>query len=93
VSYYVQWAASPSLLPYISVNSLLETSRPQKGEPHRAVIDVKEHINLFLKNYIPVLAVGTAGLTVAAMAGLLSHFGLGDNFILSVLATAKSAHR
>jgi hypothetical protein len=74
------------------LNTLLETRRPQ-GEPHRAAIDLKKHLNKFLDNYIPLMAKGTACLTVAAMAGLLHHIGVGDEFILGVFATAKLAHR
>jgi hypothetical protein len=72
------------------LNTLLETSRPpQRGEPKRTIIDINKHINKFLENYIPMLAKGTAGLTVATMASLLFHAGVGEDIIMGILSMAK----
>lgn len=71
------------------LNELLQKSRPQKGEPKRTIIEVRTHINLFLKNYVPLFAKGTACVTVAAMAGLLHYAGVEQDIIMGLLTAAN----
>jgi hypothetical protein len=71
------------------LNELLQKSRPQKGEPKHTIIEVRTHINLFLKNYVPLFAKGTACLTVAAMAGLLHAAGVEQNIVVGILTAAN----
>jgi hypothetical protein len=77
------------------LNELLQASRTRKGEPKRTIIDLRKHINVFLANYVPLFAKGTACVTVAAMAGLLRHFGVEEDIVVGILTavmrTPKSA--
>jgi hypothetical protein len=71
------------------LNELLEKSRPQRGEPKRTIINVRKHINVFLENYVPLFARGTACVTVAAMAGLLHYAGVEENIVMGILTAAN----
>jgi hypothetical protein len=70
------------------LNALLESMK-YKNEKRRAVIALSKHVNTFLDKYARVLGTGTAGLTVAALAGLLLQIGVGPEVVQQVLSHFK----
>jgi hypothetical protein len=56
-------------------NNLLEKSLSSK-DSDKAVFKLSEHLNVFMKNFVPVMGKGTAGLLLATGAGLLIHAGM-----------------
>jgi hypothetical protein len=71
------------------LNALLEAKRPRSAETKAAALSVAASMQRFLDNYIPVLAKGSAALTVAAMAGLLVQLGLGGDVVSQILAPLR----
>jgi hypothetical protein len=49
---------------------------PYATERPGAAFTLGEHLNVFMKNFVPVMGKGTASLLLATGAGLLIHAGI-----------------
>ena len=87
------WSDDPSYLKDVDalvvelrrLNSLLEAKRPRKKEAERAVIDLTQHLDTFLKNYAAWFGRGAAALTVGSIASLLHYAGLDPTAVWSII--------
>jgi hypothetical protein len=87
------WSNDPSYLKDVKalvaelqrLNSLLEAKRPRQKEAKRAVIDLTQHLDTFLKNYAAWFGRGAAALTVSSIAGLLHYAGLDPTAVWSII--------
>jgi hypothetical protein len=91
------WSADPSYLKDVKalvaelqrLNSLLEAKRPRQKEAKRAVIDLTQHLDTFLKNYAAWFGRGAAALTVSSIAGLLHYAGLDPTAVWSIIKVPR----
>jgi hypothetical protein len=89
----VLWSDDPSYLNDVKalvvelrrLNSLMEAKRPRQKEAKRAVIDLSQHLDTFLKNYAAWFGRGAAALTVSSIAGLLHYAGLDPTAVWSII--------
>jgi len=87
------WSDDPSYLKDVNaivvelrrLNVLLEAKRPRKKEAERAVIDLTQHLDTFLKNYAAWFGRGAAALTVGSIASLLHYAGLDPTAVWSII--------
>jgi hypothetical protein len=93
----VLWSDDPSYLNDVKalvvelrrLNSLMEAKRPRKKEAERAVIDLTQHLDTFLKNYAAWFGRGAAALTVSSIAGLLHYAGLDPTAVWSIIKVPR----
>jgi hypothetical protein len=73
-----------------NLNTLLEqNARP--SETKRAGVDLASNAQKFLDSYIPLLGRGTAVLTVASLATVLYHLGVGRETIDQIMSLVRLA--
>jgi hypothetical protein len=75
-----------------TLNSLLEAKRPTKKKVSVVTVDLKVHVNAFLKAHSKVLGAGTAGLLIGAFSSLLHQLGLGPDIVSEILNHLKGPH-
>jgi hypothetical protein len=75
------------------LNNLLAKERPKSAETGKVVVDVRKHVDLFLTNYTPTLAKGSAYLTIGVMAALLHSAGLGSGVVDGIMDKVLKINR